>query len=289
MPFVGIGVGVGRQRFRGGGVGVLPFEFTIDTNNTSAGSSNSDQFKLPLISSLPLNAVVDWGDGNTDTITTFNQAETLHTYASAGSYTISITGDLSGWSFNTTGDRLKILNINSWGVLNISIDGGFNGCANLTCSATDAPTISSTSLSDYFRSCINFNGAIGNWDTSLVTLMNRMFRSAQVFNQDIGSWNVSNVTNVQEMFRSALGFNQDIGAWNVSNVTNFGGFMTNKTAADYDAANLDSIYNNWSLLTLNPNLTVTFGSIKYNASAQAAKDILTSAPNNWSITDGGQV
>jgi surface protein len=268
---------------------ILPFEFTIDTTKTSTGSSNSDQFQLPLVSSLPLNAVVDWGDGNTDTITTFDQAETLHTYASSGSYTISITGNLSGWSFNNTGDKLKILNINSWGVLNISVPNGFYECTNLTCSATDVPTISSTDLSNYFRSCIYFNGAIGNWDTSLVTNMNRMFRSANVFNQDIGSWNVSSVTIMFETLRNAFAFNQDIGAWDVSNVTNFGGFMTNKTAADYDAANLDSIYNNWSLLTLNPNLTVIFGTIKYNASAQASKDILTNAPNNWTITDGGQV
>ena len=74
--------------------GVPTFEFTVKTDN--AGVSTSTQFQLPLVSSLPLNAVVDWGDGNTDTITTFNQAETLHTYTSAGTYTISITGDLSG-------------------------------------------------------------------------------------------------------------------------------------------------------------------------------------------------
>jgi hypothetical protein len=77
----------------------FPFEFTINTANTSTGSTASDQFKLPLVSSLPLNAVVDWGDGSSDTITVWNQAETTHTYASSGTYTVSITGDLSGWMF----------------------------------------------------------------------------------------------------------------------------------------------------------------------------------------------
>ena len=262
MPFVGIGVGVGRQRFSQGGGGILPFEFTVKTDN--AGVSTSTQFQLPLVSSLPLNAVVDWGDGNTDTITTFNQAETLHTYASSGTYTISITGDLSGWRFASAGDRLKILNIASWGDLNISVNNGFYGCTNLSATATDAPLISSTSLASYFRACSNFNGAIGNWD-------------------------VSAVTNMSNMFNSATAFDQNIGSWNVANVSNFTNFMLNKTNLNYSASNLDAIYNGWSASGVQPNLTISFSSIKYNSSSQAAKDILTDAPNNWTIVDGGQV
>jgi hypothetical protein len=100
----------------------FPFEFTINTANTSTGSTASDQFKLPLVSSLTLNAVVDWGDGSSDTITVFNQAETTHTYASSGTYTVSITGDLSGWKFNNAGDKLKILNVTSWGILIINVE-----------------------------------------------------------------------------------------------------------------------------------------------------------------------
>ena len=38
-----------------------------------------------------------------------------------------------------------------------------------------------------------------------------------------------------------------------------------------------------------PNINITFGSAKYNASAQPGRDILDNAPNNWTITDGGQV
>jgi surface protein len=315
---------------------LLPFEFTINTNNTSTGSTANNQFKLPLISSLPLNAVVDWGDSTTDTITVWNQAQTTHTYASAGTYTIKITGDLSGWSFNNTGDRLKILNIASWGALNISVSSGFFGCTNLTCSATDAPTISSTSLFAYFANCTNFNGAIGNWNTSAVTNMSLMFNAASSFNQNIGSWNTSSVTNMSFMFqsatafnqnigswnvsavtnmsnmfafassfnqnigswntssvtnmsimfRNATAFNQNIGSWNVSNVTNFTDFMRDKTNLNYSASNLDAIYNGWSASGVKPNITITFGTIKYTASGQAGKDILVNT-YNWSITDAG--
>jgi surface protein len=371
----------------------FPFEFTINTANTSTGSTASDQFKLPLVSSLTLNAVVDWGDGSSDTITVFNQAETTHTYASSGTYTVSITGDLSGWKFNNAGDKLKILNIASWGALNVSVDYGFYGCTNLTCSAIDAPEITSTSLEGYFRSCTNFNGAIGNWnissvntllamflfadnfnqnigswnvgnvnnfgfmfyvalsfnnggssdinnwtikntgsvdmtfmfrespfnqnigswntsavtnmanmfqsatafnqnigswDTSSVTNMSAMFAFAGAFNQDIGSWDVSNVTLMPTMFRLASAFNQDIGNWDISNVTDFNLFMGNKTAADYSAANLDSIYNGWSSRSVKPNLSISFGTISYTNAGRAGKDILTGAPNNWILTDGGR-
>jgi surface protein len=264
-----------------------PPTFAFTVNTAIAGASGVGNFQLPLVSSLPLNALVNWGDGSTDTITTFNQAETLHTYASGGTYTIAITGDLSGWRFATGGDILKMMNVISWGALNISVDSAFYGCANLTASATDAPLITTTSFNSLFRNCSIFNGNVSNWNTSSVTLMIETFRNAFLFNQNIGSWNVSNVTRMDEMFLSATAFNQNIGSWNVSNVTNFTSFMSGKTAANFSAANLDAIYNGWSSRAVVANRSISFGSIKYTAASAAGRLILTSAPNNWTITDGG--
>ena len=269
------------------GSAVSAFVFGINTANTSAGSSTSTQFKLPLTTSTGLNAVVDWGDSTTDTITVYNAAEVTHTYASSGTYTISITGTLPGFRFNNTGDKLKIINISSWGVLNITNNLVFKGCTNLTCSATDAPTITSTSMGSTFESCTNFNGNIGNWDVSAVTTINSMFLSATAFNQNIGSWNTGVVTNMSNMFQSATAFNQNIGAWNVEAVTSIVNFMQSKTAANYSATNLDAIYNGWSTQSVQPNLTISFGSIKYTAAGQTGRDTLDNAPNNWTITDGG--
>ena len=394
-------IGIGIRLVGGGIVNQLPFRFTVNTNNTSAGSSTSTQFRMPLTTSTGLNMRVDWGDGNIETIT--NHTLAIHTYASAGTYTISVTGSILGWQFNNGGDKLKILNIINWSSLNISTDFGFYGCTNLTASATDAPLITATSLREYFRECPNFNGEIGNWnvsnvtvmqsmfrgvlggtrntfnryigdwntssvtdmshmfdwcnfnqdistkvvtvggstytawdmsnvidisimfranqifnqpienwdtsniqgmfgvfnsanafnrpieiwDTSSVTSMGQMFQANSIFNRPIGIWDVSSVTDMREMFNGNTGFNQNIGGWNVSNVTNFLNFMASRSPANYSAANLNAIYNGWSSRPVQPNLNITFGSIKYTAEAQVGKNILDFAPNNWTIVDGG--
>jgi surface protein len=261
------------------------FAFTAKTDNT--GVSTSTQFKLPLTTSTGLNIVVDWGDASTSTITSHTDPAVTHTYASAGTYSISITGTLPGFQFNNAGDKLKILNISSWGVLDITTNFAFRGCTNLTCSATDAPTITTTDLTQTFGTCTNFNGAIGNWDTSGVNNMEGMFSTAAAFNQDISTWDTSSVTNMFRMFRAATAFNQDISAWNVGQVSNFGQFMTGKTFSNYDAANLDAIYNTWSLLSLQSSVTIDFDTIKYTAAGQAGKNILLGKANNWTVNDGG--
>jgi len=194
------------------------FVFTIDTENTSSGSSLNTQFMMPLVSSGSYNATVNWGDGSSDTITSYNQQEVTHTYSSAGQYEISIEGTLQGWQFNNAGDRLKMLDVKQWGVLDLSTSAAFFGCTNLDASATDAPTISSTQFSSMFRDCTNFNGAIGNWDISTVITLRECFYDATTFNQPLNDWDVSNVTTFYRIFRDALSFDQDLNSWDTSNV-----------------------------------------------------------------------
>jgi surface protein len=194
------------------------FVFTIDTENTSSGSSLNTQFMMPLVSSGTYNATVNWGDGSSDTITSYNQQEVTHTYSSAGQYEISIEGTLQGWQFNNAGDKLKMLDVKQWGVLDLSISAAFYGCTNLDASATDAPTISSTSFSAMFRDCTNFNGAIGNWDITNVTNLQQCFFGCSTFNKSLDNWNVSNVTSMGYLFYNCTSFDQDLNSWDTSNV-----------------------------------------------------------------------
>jgi surface protein len=203
------------------------FVFTIDTENTSSGSSLNTQFMMPLVSGGSYNATVNWGDGSSDTITSYNQQEVTHTYSSAGQYEVSIEGTLQGWQFNNAGDKLKMLDVKQWGVLDLSTSAAFYGCTNLDASATDAPTVSSTSFFNMFRDCTNFNGAIGNWNIETVTSLQETFRGASSFNNSLNNWNVSNVNSMNSMFRDCISFDQDLNSWNTSNVENMSSCFRN--------------------------------------------------------------
>lgn len=339
------------------------FVSTWDTTKTSGGSSTSTQVKLPLVSTGTYNFIVNWGDGNSDTITVWNAAAVTHTYASSGIYTITITGTVYGWRFNDTGDKLKISSIASWGNIRLQNDAAFFGCANLNLSTvSDVPLITATSfnamfygcakitsinrinewntssvtdmgnmflgctlfnqnlsfntssvtlMNSMFQSCTSFNGDlsfntssvtnmflmlfgctvfnkdISAWNTGNVTNMGRIFNNCTAFNQNIGGWDTHSATSMLRLFDGATAFNQNIGSWNVSNVTNFTDFMLTKTAATFSTANLDAIYNGWSSRSAQPSITITFGTAKYTSASSAGRAILTGAPNNWVITDGG--
>jgi surface protein len=220
--------------------------FTIDTENTSSGSSSNTQFMMPLVSSGTYNATVNWGDGSSDTITSYNQQEVTHTYSSAGQYEVSIEGTLQGWQFANAGDRLKMLDVKQWGVLDLSTSSAFYGCTNLDASATDAPTVSSITFYRMFRDCTNFNGAIGNWDITTVINMRDCFYNATTFNKPLNSWNVSNVTTLQSTFQNCSSFDQDLNSWDTSNVeTMYGLFLSarqfNGDIYSWDTTNVENM------------------------------------------------
>lgn len=266
-----------------------------NTANTSGGSSASNQIQLPLTTGGVYDFVVDWGDGTQDTITSYNQPEALHTYASSGIYTLQITGIIDDWSFVFTrlNDNLKLLSISNWGTLRIGLNNGFefDGCANLDLSNVEGvlDLSISTVFDNTFANCSSLTTikGINDWDMSTITATYGMFYNSVNFNSNISNWNVSNITDMSGMFYNALAFNQDISSWNISNVVNFVNFMLGKTFVDYSALYLDAIYNTWSTLAVQPNILIDFGTIKYTVAGQAGKNILTGAPNNWVISDGG--
>ena len=151
--------------FRGGGGAATNPDFISEWDTTQAGSA-SDTVVLPLLSGGTYSGTIDWGDGNTSALSYANRS---HTYASGGTYTITISGtDIQGWQFNNGGDRRKITDVSNFGNLTLTTDSAFKGCSNLDVSATDAPTISSTTAtSNLFRDCASLTTAdFSNWDVS---------------------------------------------------------------------------------------------------------------------------
>ncbi len=198
------------------------FLSTWNTSFTSSGSSNSSQISLPLFSGGSYNFIVDWGDGNSNNVTAWNDPDRNHTYTLPGLYNLNITGMCRGWRFNNGGDRLKIVEISQWGSLKLlGMGSHFYGCSNLVLTATDAPDLTDiTNLFQTFRGCTNLGstGEMSEWNVSEVLYMEAMFYGATSFNQDISTWNVSNVIYMWDMFYGATSFNRDISAWDVSNV-----------------------------------------------------------------------
>ena len=237
-----------------GNVGSTSVTFTIlssselfvsdwDTTETSWGSSNSNQVRLPLEEGGTYQFLVDWGDGLSDIIDTWNQPEVTHSYTSAGVYTIRINGTLVGWRFNNKGDRSKLVEISQWGQLRLGNSGGyFFGCSNLNLTANDDLNLTgTTSLSYLFCDCwkLGTSGNMNGWNVSSVTDMRGMFSEARTFNQDISAWDVSSVTDMCAMFQGASAFNQSIGAWDVSNVTDMSGMFGSARTFNQDISTWD--------------------------------------------------
>jgi surface protein len=210
-----------------------------DTTRTSSGSSTATQVKLPLISTGTYNFIVDWGDGSTDRITTWNQAQTTHTYAIAGAYQVIITGTIQGFRFANTGDRLKILSIFKWGVgfrLGAT-DSHFQGCANLDLSVVEdiLDLTGLTTFANIFRGCTRLSlvNNINSWNTSNITSLESTFMDSPNFNTYIGDWDTSNVNTMLNCFNMATAnalvgnFNQDISKWNTSKVTTMASMFFN--------------------------------------------------------------
>lgn len=200
------------------------FAFTVKTDN--AGTSNDDQFTIP-IGNKNLDSTIYWGDDTTTTLTSAdgNYTAITHTYPSAGTYNIYIlenaTKGFKKIRFNNGGDKLKMMNIANWGIVDFDISSTFYGCSNMTCTATDAPIYAADSnhLANCFRNCTNFNGAIGNWDLTSTTSIEGMLDGATSFNQPLDSWDTSNLTSIRKLFNGATSFNQPLNSWDTSSVT----------------------------------------------------------------------
>ncbi len=196
-----------------------PFVTTWKTDNP--GVSEDNQITIPTHPNENYNYTVDWGDGNFDTGIT---GDVTHTYTTAGTYQVSISGDFPRIYFNGGNDGDKIVQLNQWGAtIWSSMEASFDGCNNLDVIANDTPNFSNvTSLKQMFSQCLSLKGNenFNNWNVSSITDMSNLFAGAKSFNQPIGNWDVGSVTDMSGLFADAFEFNQPIGNWNVSNVRN---------------------------------------------------------------------
>jgi surface protein len=255
----------------------LPF---ISVWTTTLSNQN---ITLPYESSGFYYGTIDWGDG---TITNNDYINRSHIYVVPGTYTITISGTLIGWSFGLSPtSKLNIIEVLQWGCLQLGNSGNnFSECQNLTLTnVTDVLNLSGTNslLASFFQcyglttinninlwdtstitnmvntftECYSFNDDISNWDVSNVMDFGGMFDSATSFNQPIGTWNTISAQSMGSMFNNSAVFNQNIGNWNVSNVTYMGGMFN---ASSFNNGGSPSI-SGWST----SNVTNMFSMFSY--------------------------
>ena len=243
--------------------------------------------------------VVDWGDGQEDHITSYNQAELAHSYSSTGTYTVTCMGQMESINF-PSGSNPEIRKVLSWGRTGFKyLQGAFRDCYLMTIhEATDLPDFSIcetvvqmfyecraitsgaenwsfqgalTSIRMLFDHCDYFDSDCSNWNTTGITDMYGVFNYCQRFNSSVANMDTSAVTNMQSMFFFCDKFNDaSIVNFDVSACTNFinmFGF----------AQDLTQDIGGWAIST-------TSGAISMNSMFRSA-DLFNVDLNSWDVSE----
>jgi len=95
--------------------------------------SNNETITLPFVevSGVSFECTVDWGDSSSSTILAHNDINRIHTYTTAGTYPISISGICPGFRVNNASIRNNIISILQFGTVGFRfLD--FFGCSLIT-------------------------------------------------------------------------------------------------------------------------------------------------------------
>ena len=221
---------------------------TTSANETigfnTIGDQDASDNTMGIVTSFPdYDFTVDWGDGNIENYRG-DDPDPKHEYATSGTHTISITGELPTFTLKdvngfTTPEKLQT--VKQWGdIVWYSTEGMFYNASNMTYNATDTPNLSLvTNMADMFFNASSFNGAIGDWNVSSVIDMSSMFGDAVSFNQPLNDWEVSNVKSMYRMFNGAINFNGNIADWDVSSVIDMQSMFADAAAFNQDIGSWD--------------------------------------------------
>ena len=201
---------------------------------------------------------IDWGDNSP--AETDITGDSTHTYREADSYTVSISGGLERFYLDGQQPNAgRLASIEQWGDTKwTTMNGAFDGAANMVYRATDAPNLSGViNMSGMFGGASSFNGDLSSWDVSSVTDMSDMFFEASSFNGDLSSWDVSAVTNMSSMFDNAYDFNGNLSSWDVSAVTDMSNMF-------FYAISFNQPHNDWDVSSVTDMSRMFAGAISFD-------------------------
>jgi len=205
--------------------------------------------------------IIDWGDGNTNSILNTNLTEYTYTYPTSSVYNITIEGNILQIGNTEVQSKniksiTKILDFSNLNIIT-SLSGSFKNAVNLEMIPQDIPN-TVQNISSMFDNCQKLNDSnISNWNISNVTNISYLFSKANIFNQDLNNWDTSNVTNMSYVFSEASSFNGNIGNWNTSNVTNMSSLF-------YGASSFNGNLNNWNTGNVTNMSSLFYGCSVFN-------------------------
>jgi hypothetical protein len=122
-------MGIFRRLVESESSAVFPFVFRITTTTANT------VFTTPLVDygGLTPNLTISWGDSTSSPlITSSNSVDRIHTFVTAGTYTITINGFMPGFRVdNNAGIRTLVTELVQWGIVGLRTI-NFYGCTNLT-------------------------------------------------------------------------------------------------------------------------------------------------------------
>mgnify|MGYP003647399630 CR=1 FL=1 len=174
-----------------------------------------------------------------------------------------------------------------WDVSNVTdMNNCFRGASIANPNVTDWNVSNVFDMADCFRNCTMANPIVTGWDVSNVTNISGMFRDCINANINVTDWNTLSITDCRNAFRNCILSDLDLSQWDVSALLFASNILTD---SGLTTSNLDSLYQSWSVQTLNSGVVFSASPTKYTSggSAEASRLVLTSSFNNWVITDGG--
>ena len=181
------------------------------------------ELQLPLRGTL--DCTVNWGDGTAPEHFT-TSGNKSHTYATAGNYIVTISGNLSQFgSGGPWGGHNYLTEVITFGNIGLtSLFGAFWASTSIVKVPVELPaTVTNLSYCFHGAGSGTPQDSIQNldkWDVSNVTNMEHLFTGKRGINPDLSGWNTGNVTNMMAMFAGCEKFNADISGWDVSRVKN---------------------------------------------------------------------
>jgi hypothetical protein len=249
--------------------GVTPKTFVFTVLVTAGGSVT-----LPIAdyNGLTPNFTVNWGDGHSGNITYSTDPNRIHTYTSAGTYTISMAGFCPSFSVNNGSTHTQIKSIVQWGNLGFrKID--FYGCSGITSIPTPTP--------DIFGDTENFANFMHS--TGITTIPSGFFDysiNATVFTD------VFSFTNITSIPSGLFTYNTNATTFNsaFNTCTKLASVPSNLFDTNVNVVNFGSTFRNCYALTsplqFTYNLAVTtFTNVYYMATT--ANAMSGTAPTIW--------